>query len=79
MVVKAGICLLSSKLALPLLECELHLTLQTLVLTLRPCFADAADVEQAVRIAAAHNTTVAVKGGGWSWVRPVCYPAPYTV
>ena len=53
----------------------LHLTLQTLILTLGPCFADVADVEQAIQIAAAHSLTIATKGGGWSWVRNVCYVA----
>ena len=68
------------KLAGAAIGCQLyflHLWLQTLVLTVGPCFADVADVEQAVKIAAAYNLTIAIKGGGWSWVRHVSCHAPH--
>ena len=38
------------------------------------CSAGAADVVQAVQFAAAHNLIIAVKGGGYSWVK-CCEPA----
>ena len=45
------------------------------LLDLGRCFAIAADVEQAVRFAAENSLTIAVKGGGWSWVSRVCHHA----
>lgn len=41
------------------------------VLLYQCCSAGAADVLQAVQFAAAHNLTVAVKGGAWSAVNVV--------